>query len=203
MKELALKIVDYMESKGYRVFKKPKEYNIVYVEGMNEDGTLNSDAPNLFNDRRFVIEFRNDAPRIIGNWQATTEPGSHYTYTPMNPRGAARIMFGQYKSWAVGIHGNSDRHEALIQVAPVTVHRDFNKDFKRTNDRTDTGLFGINQHWGYDLPVNDIGIASAGCLVGRTRKGHREFMALIKQDTRYIADNSYVFWTTILPGNEI
>ena len=26
----------------------------------------------------------------------------------------------------------------------------------RTGDKLDTGLFGINQHWGYDYPRNDI-----------------------------------------------
>ncbi|NJP21759.1 MAG: hypothetical protein HC763_25245, partial [Hydrococcus sp. CRU_1_1] len=39
--------------------------------------------------------------------------------------------------------------------------------------------------WGYDLPVGNIGSSSAGCLVGRTRKGHREFMSLVKSDRSY------------------
>ncbi|AKG20121.1 peptidoglycan-binding domain-containing protein [Calothrix sp. 336/3] len=201
--DLASRIIKYMVSKNYRVFTEPKEYNIVYVEGMNENGTLNDDAPNAFNDRRMVIEFNNGVPKIVNQWQATTEPGSQYTYTPMNPGGAARIKFGQYKSWSVGMHGNGDRHEALIQVAPITVHRDFNKDFKRTNDKSDTGMFAVNQHWGYDAPQNDIKNASAGCLVGRMRQGHREFMALIKQDRRYIRNSGYVFYTTIIPGDDL
>jgi hypothetical protein len=70
----------------------------------------------------------------------------------MNPQGAARIAFGQYTAWQVGRHGTSDRHEALVQVVEVKVHRDLNKDMQRTGDtkgtaqadRTDTGLFGIN-----------------------------------------------------------
>ncbi|AKG20643.1 peptidoglycan-binding domain-containing protein [Calothrix sp. 336/3] len=201
--DLGSRIIKYMMAKNYRVFTEPKEYNIVYVEGMNENGTLNNDAPNAFNDRRIVIEFNNGVPRIVNQWQATTEPGSHYTYTPMNPAGAARIKFGQYKSWSVGMHGNSDRHEALIQVTPITVHRDFNKDFKRIGDKTDTGLFAVNQHWGYDAPQNDIKNASAGCLVGRMRQGHREFMALIKQDRRYTRNPGYVFYTTIIPGDDL
>lgn len=108
---------------------------------MNEDGTLNGDAPNQFNDRRIVIE-------VID--------GVDIYYTairPMNDRGTARIQFGQYKAWTVGIHGNSEPHKALVQVAPVTVHRDFNKDFKRTGDALDTGLFGINQHYGEELGI--------------------------------------------------
>lgn len=202
MNNLATRIADYMRHKKYLLFAGQEYYNIIYVEGMNANGTLNSDAPNFFNDRRLVLQTVGGIPRIIGNWEATTEPGSHYTYSPMNPLGAARIKFGQYTSWRVGLHGK-DRHEALVQVRDVSVHRDFNKDFKRTGDRIDTGLFGINQHWGYDLPLNNISTASAGCLVGRSRGGHREFMNFVKSDKRYKKDPSFIFTTTIIPGDEL
>ncbi|OCQ94511.1 peptidoglycan-binding protein [Nostoc sp. MBR 210] len=201
--DIASRIVKYMLAQNYQVFTAPKEYNIVYVEGIDGDWNLNSDTPNAFNDRRIVIEVVNGTPKIVDHWQATTEPGRYYTVNPMNPGGAARIKFGQYKAWAVGLHGNAERHEALVQVAPVTVHRDFNKDFKRSGDKTDTGLFYINQHWGYDAPSNDIKNASAGCLVGRMRQGHKEFMSIIKQDRRYVANNDYVFYTTVIPGDDL
>jgi peptidoglycan hydrolase-like protein with peptidoglycan-binding domain len=200
---IASRIVKYLLANNYQVFTRPKEYNIVYIEGMNEDWNLNDDNPNEFNDRRIVIEVVDGVPKIVNHWQATTEPGSYYTYNPMNSAGAARIKFGQYKAWAVGYHGNADRHEALIQVAPITVCRDFNKDFKRTGDKLDTGVFLVNQHWGYDAPTNDIKNASAGCLVGRRRDGHREFMAIIKQDRRYLANDEYVFYTTVIPGDDL
>ncbi|RCJ23995.1 peptidoglycan-binding protein [Nostoc sp. ATCC 43529] len=201
--DIASKIIKYMQAKNYQISTNPKEYNIVYLEGVNEDWTLNKDTPNQFNDRRIVIEIVDGVPKIVNHWQATTEPGSRYTYNPMNPGGAARIKFGQYKAWSVGIHGNSEPHEALIQVAPITVHRDFNKDFQRVGDKLDTGLFLVNQHYGYDAPVNDIKNASAGCLVGRRREGHREFMSIIKQDRRYVANKNYVFYTTVIPGDDL
>ncbi|RUR85099.1 peptidoglycan-binding protein [Chlorogloeopsis fritschii PCC 9212] len=201
--DLASRIVKYMQAMNYQVFTGLKEYNITYVEGMNGDGSLNKDNKNEFNDRRIVIEIVDGVPKIVDHWQATTEPGAYYTYKPMNRAGAARIQFGQYKAWAVGYHGNADRHEALIQVAPITVCRDFNKDFKRTGDKLDTGLFLVNQHWGYDAPSNDIKNASAGCLVGRMRQGHREFMAIVKQDRRYVTNNNYVFYTTVIPGDDL
>ncbi|MEH2069482.1 MAG: peptidoglycan-binding protein [Nostoc sp.] len=201
--DIASKIVKYMQAKNYEIFTNPKEYNIVYLEGVNEDWTLNKDTPNQFNDRRIVIEVVDGIPKIVNHWQATTEPGKWYTYNPMNPGGAARIKFGQYKAWAVGIHGNSEPHEALVQVAPITVHRDFNKDFQRTGDKLDTGIFAVNQHYGYDAPVNDIKNASAGCLVGRRREGHREFMAIVKQDRRYLANRNYVFYSTVIPGDDL
>lgn len=201
--DFASRIIKYMKSKGYQISMGTKEYNIVYVEGIDGNGTLNPDQANHFNDRRLVIQILDRKPKIIGNWDGTTEPGYHYTYRPMNPQGAARIKFGQYKAWRVGMHGTSERHEALVQVEPVTVHRDFNKDLIRTGDRLDTGYFGINQHWGYDLPRNNIYFASAGCLVGRTREGHREFMGLIKQDRRYQLNKKYTFLATIIPGDKL
>jgi hypothetical protein len=205
-KDLAAKIIKYMQSKNYEIFMGEDKYNIVYVEGLNENGTLNNDAPNEFNDRRMVIEIANKIPVIVNQWQATTEPGTYYTENPMNSKGAARIAFGQYKAWQVGTHygGGSEPHEALVQVGNITIHRDLNKDFKRTGDNIYTGDdFFINQHWGFDYPVNDISYAGAGCLVGRRREGHREFMAIIKQDKRYQLNSGYTFLTTVIAGDDL
>jgi len=201
--DLASRIIKYMVAKSYHIDRKTGEYNIVYIEGMNPNGTINSDKSNRFNDLRLVIQIVGKIPEIVDIWEATTEPGHHYTYSPMNSKGAARIKFGQYKAWKVGTHGNSEPHEALVQVANITVHRDFNQDMIRSGDKLDTGLFDINQHYGYDYPRNNISYASAGCLVGRTRKGHRDFMSLIKQDWRYQSNRAYQFMTTIIPGDDL
>ncbi|MBD2741451.1 peptidoglycan-binding domain-containing protein [Coleofasciculus sp. FACHB-1120] len=206
---LEARIIAYMLKMNYRVSVGPQRYNIVYVEGMNADGSLNDDAPNHFNDRRLVIEIPNEVPILRQNWEGTTEPGTAYTLNPMKGRakefGAARIAFGQYKAWKVGTHWGSgaEPHEALEQVSPVSVYRDKNKDFIRKGDFLDTGMFDINQHYGFDYPRNDIGYAGAGCLVGRTRQGHRDFMALIKQDKRYQLNKEYRFVTTIIPGDDL
>jgi lysozyme family protein len=201
--DLASRIVRYMVEQNYYLAQGIQLYNIVYLEGADPDGTPNSNKPNCFNDRRLIIQVLQCVPAIIGNWEATTEPGSHYTYNPMNPKGAARIKFGQYKAWRIGTHGTAEPHEALLQAAPITVHRDANKDFKRTGDNLDTGLFGVNQHYGFDYPQNNIRYASAGCLVGRARKGHREFMAILKRDKRYQLNRSYLFYTTIIDAREL
>jgi hypothetical protein len=199
--DLVGRIVAAMKRRGYRLDTGSGETNTTYVEGMGPDGVKNDNAPNEFNDARFVITFENGKPKLAGAWQATTEPSRHWTLHPMNAKGAARIKFGQYAAWQLGEHHG---HEALLQTAgPVTVCRDLNKDFKRDGDAEDTGMFGINQHWGYDLPKNDLGTSSAGCLVGRMRKGHQEFMALMKSDPRFKADHRFVFTATVLPASEI
>ncbi len=205
-KDLASRILNYMDSKGYKIFEGHRQYNIVYVEGMNIDGSLNPDTDNVFNDIRLVIEVVEGKPQIAGGpWLGSTEPGRHYVINPMNPRGAARIQFGQYAAWQVGIYGrDSSSHEALVQTGgEVTVHRDFDRNGIRTGDKLHAGYFGINQHNGYDNPINHVGKASAGCLIGRSSREHKQFMSLIKQDQRYLRDKKFVFTSTIIPGNEL
>jgi hypothetical protein len=121
----------------------------------------------------------------------------------MNPNGAARIGFGQYVAWQVGLHGYSNPHESLIQVGEVKVHRDYNRDMKRTGDRVEWGYFGINQHWGQNNPVDDIHTASAGSLVGRLWEEHLDFMARVKNDRRYLFDPGFVFLTTIIDRTKL
>ncbi len=202
--DLATRVIRYMQKLNYTLFTGNKEKNIIYIEGMNKDGSLNNDEPNHFNDLRVVIEFLNGKPHITGSWEATTEPGEEYTLRPLRSvahKGAARVKFGQYCAWKVGLHGKNQPHRALVQVRPITVHRDLNKDFLRTGDKEESDLFAINQHHGYDHPRSDIYTASAGCLVGRSSTGHAEFMRLIEEDPRYQANpKTFCFTSTIIDG---
>jgi hypothetical protein len=203
---LASNLNRYMRSNKYDVSTGPKEYNIVYIEGACEDGTANADEFDVFNDRRIVMEFVDGKPTITNHWLATTEPGKYWTYNPFNGYAAARIKIGQFKdTWRIGIHkgpsAGSIAHESLIQSRPITVHRDRNKDGKRTGDPIQTGNFAINQHRGLGGDKN-INRQSAGCLVGWRPGGHTEFMAILKEDTRYQRNPQYLFTTTIIDGDE-
>ncbi len=199
---LAGKIIAALQRRGYWIARCPGAANIVYIEGLNIDGSPNDNAPNVFNDVRMVIRVAaSGLAQIEGAWEATTEPGRFYTEHPLDPGGAARIAFGQHKAWSVGFHRND--HEALIQTDDVAFCRDLNEDYQRQGDRLITGMIGLNQHWGYDLPHGDIGHASAGCLVGRTPQGHREFMKIVKADPRYEVSRAYRFMTTVLPARAL
>jgi hypothetical protein len=155
---------------------------------------------NKWNDLRLVIRFEGGKPKIIGSWAATTEPGRYYTEHPVNPLGAARIDFGQYRVWQVGMYRGNQ--EALVQTSgPVTVCRDLNKDGRRTGDRREIGEFGLAQHGGNDLA--EVDTVSAGTLVGQSSQGHRDFMATVKSDPRYQANRKHVFATTILRAFDV
>src|SRR5262249_36308622 len=97
--DLASRIVKAMMKNGYTVDAAPGYVNIVYVEGMDPNGSANANRPNEFNDLRLCIAFDGKTPKIIGLWEATTEPSRHWTLRPMNAKGAARIKFGQYTAW--------------------------------------------------------------------------------------------------------
>ncbi len=200
--DFAARIVMTMQRQTYWIAMHPECANIVYIEGCDPNGDPNGNVPNQFNDLRLIISISADGkPKIDGAWEATTEPGRYWTQHPMNPNGAARVAFGQFKAWSVGTHnaGKASAHEALVQVRSLNVFRDFNRDYQRAGDHTDSGIFGINQHWGYDRPKDDLSTSSAGCLVGRSRAGHRQFMTRVKEDPRYAANHSYRFITTIMP----
>lgn len=204
--DLASRIIRYFQLKNYYFPVGSKRYSIVYVEGINPDGKLNDDSPNVFNDIRCVIEIPDGVPRFAGGpWVATTEAGRHYTEKPMNKSGCARIQFGQYpKAWTISVHGSgSGAHKALVQCGPITVCRDFDKNNSRIGDRTQTGIFGCNQHHSYGQPKNNIGRASAGCAVGLVIEEHFDFMDLISQDRRYLVSNDYKFGSTFIPGDDL
>jgi hypothetical protein len=206
--DLVSRIIKYMQLRGLWFARLPGFLNICYVEGVNKDGSLNANELNKFNDRRIVFTIEGGRPKALLNVEATTEPGRTFTLNPINPQGAARIAFGQYKAWRVGVHRpkpTSSGHEALVQVSEITVHRDLNKDGKREGDKIDVGSgFGINQHSGHNANVNDIGRTSAGCLVGRSHEEHREFMRLIKTDPRFrLASKGYTYITTVIAGDDL
>ena len=204
--DLASRIIKYMRQKNFWIARMPDFRNIVYVEGADEDGTPNVDTHNHFNDRRVVFVIKNGKPKVLLNVLATTEPGAHWTNNPMNANGAARIAFGQYKTWVVGTHkaGTRSAHEALTQAENLPVHRDKNKDTIRKNDIIEIGVFGINQHSGRNAAATNIGLHGAGCLVGRSHQEHKDFMDICRKDPRFKdASNGYRFMSTIIAGDDL
>lgn len=201
----AKRVLRYMRDKGYWIARSPNMYNIVYVEGVNEVGKPNDDAHDRWNDRRLVIQIQaGGKPVLVVNDEATTEPGRFYTQNPVVAQGAARIAFGQYKAWVVGLHGG--KQPALRQAGTIRVHRDLNKDAKRSaSDPMDVGdLFFINQHTTSEtLTPELVGKFSAGCLVGRRYRSHMTFLATVKKDVRYQRNNAYMFVTAIIPGDDL
>ena len=112
--------------------------------------------------------------------------------------GSRWVDGGEVVNW----HKGRANHPALVQVAPLPVHRDFNKDGKRTGDKVETGMFGINQHGTRPAKViGGVGNWSEGCLVGQYWPNHLKFIETLKQDARYQADNNFLFTTAVIDGD--
>jgi predicted ribonuclease toxin of YeeF-YezG toxin-antitoxin module len=198
--QIASALVDYAKKQNWEIRTGQGKYNIFYVQGMSPSGIRNDNAPNQFNDSRFLVEV-NPTPRLIGAWEASIEPGTHYTKQPMNPQGTAQIQVpGHYKAWRIGKHKN--RELALVQVAPVDIIRDTNRNGKvDVEDEKEHSQIGANQHSASDQKLVDE--ASAGCPVGRTSKGHQEFMSFLQQDLDYKNNKNFVFSTGFLAAKEL
>lgn len=203
--QLAADLVAYMTAKGYAVDRGRGEINIIYLEGADENGRPNDDRPDEWNDRSLVLEFDEAGqPRIMLNVECTTEPGRAATLSTAAKRrkGVARIAIGQWRAWSVGWHKKA-AHPALVQVRNLTVCRDLNHDFKRTGDRVESGLFGINQHGtSPEYRGGPVARYSEGCLVRRWWVDHLAFMALVTEDVRYRVNKYFVFTSTIIDGDD-
>lgn len=202
---LAKRVLRYLRKKNYWIARAPNMCNIVYVEGLDADGKVNNDRANEWNDRRMVIQIApGGQPRMLVNDLATTEPGRIYTLAPLHSKGAARIAFGQYKAWVDGMH--KGYQPALVQRGKVRVHRDINRDGLRSDiDPIDIGDgFGINQHsTAPDYTPTFVDKYSAGCLVGCRLRWHLSFMQIVRQDVRYQMNKSYMFISTVIPGDDL
>lgn len=204
----AARIVAYMRSQGYQVFTDPGHLNIVYFEGMDTTFKINRDLLDGWNDLRTVIRFTAEGiPQFVHIAVATTEPGASATKSKQAKQlgGVARIAFGQHFAWRMGWHQQKTRgkkHPALVQCAPIRVHRDFNMDGFRTGDPLGWAD-GLNQH-GTSLTFRgkNVGTFSLGCLVGYDYAVHcNQFMPLCGTDTRYLQDANYVFGSTIIAAD--
>lgn len=200
----ALKVLAYMQMKGYRIDTDPGHVNIVYIEGINPDFTLNSDTADGWNDLSIIITFDAEKiPKVAFSAVCTTEPGKAATFDSAARRlgGVARIALGQHTAWRVGFHKQSrllDTHPALVQCAPVPVHRDSNRDGLRIGDPVGYAQ-GLNQHG--TSPVyrgGAVGRWSAGCLVRQWWADHLRYHgdsplrpALSVQPAVYFFDDDY------------
>ena len=197
---LAYNLALQMEQRGLYV-NRALGVNTVYLEGVSLDGTLNKDRPDEWND--LCVWFK-VAPHglvtEVGRAVCTTEPGKTYTISPLHPEGCARLAFGQYKAWASGLHQR--RQPALVQRAPLKVHRDLDRSMTRSRKdpiRIVTGT-GINQHsTGPSLRPGNVGPWSAGCLVKYDWKEHLDWLEACNEDYR-AKPGGYLHVAALLDG---
>lgn len=165
-----------LQKKGYRIFLRPFELNIVGVR-------TDSAKPNSFDDVIYVFFNNSEGKLIEHKFQATTDPGTYWLKNPMNPQGTAILKEGQYlNSYGLGMHRG--KYLALVQKRPVTVMRDYDRnavlDF--LNGKPDTGMFGINIHRASENGITKtVDHFSAGCQVFANATDFVLFMSLCER----------------------
>jgi len=191
-----------VRSKGYVWFDSTKGYDVNIV-GVRNSST-NNRITNRFDDH-VTISFVD----FDGNWQfkcyeATTDPGTHWTENLLNPDGVAILKPGQYRgSHKIRLHGG--KYTALGQKKDVTVYRDRNKDDKYdlNESTTDTGLFGINIHRATSHPGKTstyVNKWSAGCQVISSNDDWTKFLKICER-ARDIHGNSFSY--TLLNSSDV
>ena len=180
-------IQEALQKKGYKIFMRPFELNIV---GVRTDST----TPNSFDDAIHVF-FNDKAGRLVQlQFKATTDPGTYWLKNPMNPQGTAILKAGQYiGSHQMGLHRG--KYLALVQRRPVTVLRDYDRnavlDFQ--NGRPDTGLFGINIHRASENGTTKfVDQYSAGCQVFANATEFINFLSLCERH-KGLYGNSFTY----------
>lgn len=170
------KIKAILRHKGYELFTRPYELNIV---GLRSKST----TPNRFDDEIHV--FYKVSPL---NWhyhvfKATTDPGTYWLRQPMQPQGTAILAQGQYvDAYQLGLHRG--KYLALVQRKPVQLIRDYNRnavlDFK--NGRVSEEMAGINIHRANRTgTTKSVDKNSAGCQVFENADDFALFLKLCKR----------------------
>tara|TARA_R110001632_G_scaffold3142_3_gene14043 strand:- start:4237 stop:4842 length:606 start_codon:yes stop_codon:yes gene_type:complete len=180
------KLINVLEQKQYAVFKgdsKPFNLNIVGIRAMKP-------ISNKFNDTLCVFWCHE------GNWSKldfciTTLPGLVWLERPMNPKGCAILVPGQYRSvYKIDLH--SGKYPALCQRnGNVTVYRDNDKDrdWDMIEGSEETGKFGINIHRASAYKeVESVNSYSAGCQVFQNPDEFGFFMNLCERSREQWGD---------------
>lgn len=148
---------------------------------------------NLFDDWLGVAMLEEaTAQPVVYLWQATTDPGLSYFRKPINPHGVGSLAPGQYKkAYAIGTHFS---YKALVQVKPVAMYRDSNKDliFDWDPNTIEFGKFGVNIHK-RNRTEEEVNGASAACQVFKVVKDFNEMMALAKAQLKRTKKNEFTY----------
>lgn len=181
------KIKAILRSKKFKLFTRPYELNIV---GLRSKNTI----ANSFDDEIHVFYKTDKNKWNYHIFKATTDPGTFWLMNPGNPQGTLILKEGQYRNaYAIGKHAG--KYTALVQVKPVSILRDYDRnailDFK--SGKTSRGIFGVNIHHARSVGSTfTIDKYSAGCQVFQNADDFETFMNLC-QKHRSLYGNAFTY----------
>jgi hypothetical protein len=175
--------------KGYAFFDNDKPYNLNIIGARR----INNAIPNKFDDTIVVIYRDRQKQWEVFTAEITTDPGLYWLMNPINVKGTAILVPGQYRGvYERDLH--QGKYEALCQRGgEVQVYRDADGDRRHdiSEDKIDTGFFGINIHKAGRSSVQ-VDKWSAGCQVFARSEDFATFMDLTEESAeRY--GNSFTY----------
>ena len=181
-----------LDNKGYAFFDGNKKYNLNIIGIRNK-----SRDSEKFDDSLLVVYRGEDKEWEILSYEITTEPGPRILRKPINPKGTAVLVPGQYRGvYKVGTHGGKFRHTALVQRnGPVKVWRDTDLDSKPESEgmKIAEGMFGINIHRHARANEKEyVNGSSAGCQVFKDSMEFAEFLDICNRAAD-IFGNSFTY----------
>lgn len=170
-------ILNALYKKGWKVFERPYELNIVGIRSTDT-------RSNRFDDLITVFYRNGDAKWVFHPFPATTDPGTYWLNNPAMAQGTAILAEGQYMD-AYKIDKHRGKYYALCQrLGKVTVIRDYDRnttlDFG--GGRREEGNFGINIHRARAMGSTvEVERHSAGCQVFADASHFNLFMQLCER----------------------
>ena len=176
------------KEKGYAFFSRPFSMNVFGVRSSNR-------IAGAFDDYLGVIYNTDLNEQELYVIACTLDAGAPWLLKPMDPGGAAGIVPGQYRNlWQLGTFKGTD---ALIQINPVKIYRDNNRDLTLdySADRTTEGDYGIflHEHFQFLEKAEEVKDSSAGCVVPERKSTHKKFINILKMQVTARLGNRYSF----------
>lgn len=153
---------------------------------------------NTFNDV-IGLTYKDQDVWQLHTFNATVDAGLCSRTNPVNSRGCAIIVPGQYVGcWQLGKH--KGKYPALVQRKPIKLYRDNNRDevLDHVENTIHEELAGINiHHAGTDSKLVDNW--SAGCMVIANLEDWNEFYTIITQSAKLYGS---IFTATIFTESQ-
>lgn len=181
-------IKDSIERKDYKWFDGNRPFNLNLIGVRNHEGRLN-----FFDDYMYAIYRDWNLQWVIRQWPITTKPGSTVLRRPLNSKGTAILVPGQYSGvYKLDLHAG--KYLALCQrLGDVQVYRDNDRDgyYDYDENTIESGMFGINIH---KAGINSVEVNgwSAGCQVFKRYNDYKDFMYICKTSSR-IFGNKFTY----------
>ena len=190
-----------VESKGYKYFTSENyDVNIVGIRNSETNGKVT----NKFDDWVTLSYKDENGKWFYHEFEATTDPGSHWEKNLLSTDGVAILVPGQYRgSHTIGLH--QGKYEALRQKSPLKVYRDNNKDgvYDFSEESIKEGIYGINIHRATSTEggkSTQIDKWSAGCQVIAANADFKLFMELVNKAAK-LYGNSFTY--TLITSSDI